>query len=79
MPRRGLFQLQPSTVYIRRLVEGSRFFHARRTQFAVLPADTRIVCAARAGPILGVHLATVIIWRLNRLGIHSVWFQTTLP
>ena len=35
VPRRAQFQLQPSTVYIRQLVEGRRVFHARCTQFAV--------------------------------------------
>ena len=59
VPRRGLFQLQPSTVHIRRRVEGSRSFLVRRTQFAVLPADTRIVYAAQ-GATFGVVVADML-------------------
>ena len=41
--RQGLFQLQPSQVYISRKVERDKYTSVRRTQFATLPADTRIV------------------------------------
>ena len=45
--RRGLFQLQPTTKYLRYLVEKNTYISVRRTQFPVLPADTRIVYAAQ--------------------------------
>jgi hypothetical protein len=41
--RHELFQLQPSQVYISRKVERDKYISVRRTQFATLPADTRIV------------------------------------
>ena len=45
--RRGLFQLRPSTAYLRLHVEKDTYVSVRRTQFPVLPADTRIVYGAQ--------------------------------
>ena len=45
--RRGLFQLRPSTAYLRLRVEKDVFINVRRTQFPVLPSDTRVVYGAQ--------------------------------
>jgi hypothetical protein len=47
MSRHGLFQLRPSQAGIRRKVEKDVFITIRRSQFAVLPSDTKIVYAAQ--------------------------------
>ena len=47
MSRWGLFQLRPTTEYVVRVVDKDRKIYVRRTQFAVLPADTRIVYGAQ--------------------------------
>ena len=44
---RGLFQLKPSSGYIRVKVDKDHFISVRRTQFRVLPADTRVVYGAQ--------------------------------
>ena len=45
--RRGLFQLLPSSGYIRVNMDKNHFISVRRTQFQVLPADTRVVYGAQ--------------------------------
>jgi hypothetical protein len=45
--RRGLFLLRPSENYIKRTVSHDKFVHLKRTPFAVVPADTRIVYSAQ--------------------------------
>ena len=51
---RGLFHLSPSTAYIRRIVEKDHYISVRRTQFAVMPADTRIVYAVQGATFQAV-------------------------
>ena len=43
--RRGLFQLKPTSVYIRREVRPKEYATFKRTGFLVAPADARIVYA----------------------------------
>ena len=47
MPLNGLFQLRPTQVYFRRVVAADKFINIRRTQFAVMPADTKVVHSAQ--------------------------------
>ena len=47
MSRHGLFQLRPAQVHLRRKVEKDKFINIKRSQFAVLPSDTKIVYAAQ--------------------------------
>ena len=44
--RRGLFQLRPSTDYLR-VSHGNEYFSVRRTTFALMPADTVTVYTAQ--------------------------------
>ena len=47
VPLHGLFQLRPAQVYIRRKVDKDHFISIRRTQFALLPSDTKVVHGAQ--------------------------------
>ena len=44
---RGLFQLRPRSEHLRHSPEKDRWIDVRRTQFPVLPADSRVVYAAQ--------------------------------
>ena len=47
MRRQGLFQLRPTSRYLRRKVAKDEFINIRRTQLATLPADTKVVHSAQ--------------------------------
>ena len=68
--RRGLFQLRPSTVYIRRHISKDQTMYVRRTQFPVMPADVRIVYAAQGSTYPAVVADTQ---RPPRMSLETHW------
>ena len=68
--RRGLFQLRPSTVYIRRHISKDQTMYVRRTQFPVMPADVRIVYAAQGSTYPAV---VADMQRPPRMSLETHW------
>ena len=66
----GLFQLPPTTAYLRHRVEKEKYVQVRRTQFSVLPADTRIVYAAQGDKFKACMLD---MWRPPRMSLDTFW------
>jgi hypothetical protein len=70
MSRHGLFQLRPTQVHLRRKVEKDRFISVRRSQFALLPSDTKVVHGAQGETYEAV---IVDMHRPPRLDLDTYW------